>query len=91
MAPEILSTFVEYAAIGGALGAASFLLLRVNARLYLETTAVWRPVALQLLRLALLGLILAVIAHAGAFPLLSALAGFLIARSIVLGRRGAMP
>jgi len=80
-----------WAGLGALLGGLSFAALRANVGLYLAGGAVWQPIGLHLLRLALaLGGFVA-IAPAGALPLLSALAGFLIARTIAIRLGGREP
>ena len=68
---------------GLAVGTAYFLALRLNARLYLESGPVWRPILLMLGRLfgavALLGLLV----PWGWPPTLAGLAGFTVARPLV--------
>ena len=68
---------------GVAVGVGYFLALRLNARLYLETGPVWRPILLMLGRLlgavALLGLLVP-----WGWPVtLAGLAGFTVARPLV--------
>jgi len=82
-------TFVEYMVLGGIAGAISFLLLWANVRLYVSPVSAWRAIALHTARVGALAIVLVAIARAGAVPLLAALAGLLIARSIVLRRERA--
>jgi energy-converting hydrogenase Eha subunit B len=76
--------FVEYLLLGGIVGAIAFLLLWVSVRLCAAPGSSWQAIALHAARLGTLAIVLVGIARAGAIPLLSALAGILIARSIVL-------
>jgi N-ATPase, AtpR subunit len=76
--------FVEYVLLGSIAGTISFLLLWVNVRLYASPASAWWAITLHAARVGALAIILVAIARAGAIPLLAALAGILIARSIVL-------
>jgi F1-F0 ATPase (N-ATPase) AtpR subunit len=76
--------FVEYTLLGGIAGAISFLLLWVNVRLYSAAGSAWKAIALHAARVGTLAVVLVAISRAGAIPLLAALAGILIVRSIVL-------
>ena len=71
-------------AAGLAAGTLHFALLRWNASLYGRPGRIGGAVALQLLRLAVLGCVLALIARQGALPLLLAALGVLVARPIVM-------
>jgi N-ATPase, AtpR subunit len=82
--------FVEYTLLGGTAGTISFLLLWVNVRLYASPASAWRAITLHAARVGALAIVLVAIARAGAIPLLAALAGILIARSIVLHRHRAV-
>lgn len=75
------------AVLGLALGWAYFALLRWNTALYLRGRHRGLALALQLLRFAVLALVLWQLARVSAWALLAAFAGFLIAR--VLALRGA--
>ncbi len=73
-------------ALGLALGLVHFLSLRTVTALYLDGGSTLRALALQLIRLALLGGGLVALALLGALPLLTGAAGVLVARQIVLRR-----
>ena len=68
---------------GLAVGAAYFLALRLNARLYLETGPVWRPIALMLGRLLGAVALLGALVPWGWPVTLAGLAGFTVARPLV--------
>lgn len=71
---------------GVTVGMAHFLLLSANARLYTAGGS-WRKAGLlHASRLALTAALLWLVAQAGAIALIAALAGFLVARSILLVR-----
>jgi F1F0 ATPase subunit 2 len=72
-----------FALSGLALGAASFASLKLNTDLYLGGR-LWRPIALHILRLAIVTAALAFAALQGAGPLLAAAAGLVIARPIAV-------
>jgi N-ATPase, AtpR subunit len=72
--------------IGMLAGWAHFALLRWNAGLYLRPAGFGRAIGLQMLRLVLLGAVLAVLAREGALPLLLGALGVLLARRVVLRR-----
>jgi len=76
------------AIIGCILGTAWFGTLRINTRLYLAGGALWRPVLLQLLRLAAVGATFTALARQDALAVLMALAGFLAARAAAVHRHG---
>jgi N-ATPase, AtpR subunit len=71
-------------AAGLAAGTLHFALLRWNASLYARPGCIAGAVGLQMVRLALLGLVLALIAMRGGLPLLLAALGVLIARPLVM-------
>ncbi|WP_158258684.1 N-ATPase subunit AtpR [Rhodopila globiformis] len=75
---------VAWLAAGLAAGTLHFALLRWNAALYGRAGGIGGAVALQLLRLAVLGGVLAVIATYGALPLLLAALGVVAARPVVV-------
>lgn len=75
------------AALGFGLGWAYFALLRWNTALYLRGRRRGLALVLQLLRFAVLALVLWQLARVSAWALLAAFAGFLVAR--VLALRGA--
>ncbi|MHC9236452.1 N-ATPase subunit AtpR [Pseudooceanicola sp. 502str34] len=68
------------------LGLVHFGTLRRVTELYLSGGALWRPLALQLARLAVLAAALVLCALAGALPLLAGALGLLLGRAIVLRR-----
>jgi F1F0 ATPase subunit 2 len=78
-------------AAGLAAGTLHFALLRWNAALYAGAGHIGGAVALQVLRLAVLGGVLAVIALHGALPLLLAALGVLVARPVVLRLMAPVP
>ncbi|HUN39321.1 MAG TPA: ATP synthase subunit I [Acetobacteraceae bacterium] len=71
-------------------GAGHFALLRWNAGLYLSGSGVLCALAVQMLRMAATGVLLAFAAVHGALALLTAAIGVLVARMLVL-RMTAMP
>jgi F1F0 ATPase subunit 2 len=79
-----------YAVAGLALGAASFASLRLNTDLYVGG-GLWRPIALHLLRLAVVTAVLVFAALKGAGPLLAVAAGLVIARPLVVRLLGRAP
>ncbi|GAA4337415.1 hypothetical protein GCM10023144_33130 [Pigmentiphaga soli] len=81
-----LGAILAFAAIGVAIGLFHFATLSWNLRLYLAG-APWRGIALQGARLALVIAALAAVAHAGAVPLLVALAGVVAGRQWALRNR----
>ena len=84
-----MSEFFPAAIIGFALGAAWFGTLRTNTDLYLAGGPLWRPIGLQVLRLAMAGIAFTALAWVGALALLTALAAFLLARAVLLRAGGA--
>lgn len=72
--------------LGALLGWAFFASLRRVARLYAGGGGLLLPLALQLGRLALAGLVFWLAARQGALPLGAALLGFLLTRLLVLRR-----
>jgi hypothetical protein len=85
MSATLAVEFAAFAGAGLALGFAHFAALRVNVWLYTTPGAIWRPIALNLARLALTGGVLGVAAiFGGALPALAALIGFVLARAMVL-------
>ena len=68
---------------GVAVGVGYFLALRLNARLYLETGPVWRPIALMLGRLLGAVALLGALVPWGWPVTLAGLAGFTVARPLV--------
>jgi F1F0 ATPase subunit 2 len=72
-------------AVGVLLGTFHFMALRWNVRMLAAGQSVLLPLAIQLVRFALVVSVLAmVVVHFGALPLLAAAAGILAARAIVL-------
>ena len=69
---------------GLAVGVAYLLALRVNARLYLESGPLWRPIGLMVARLAGSVALLGAVVPWGWAPTLVALAGFTLARPLTL-------
>ncbi|MCW3476415.1 N-ATPase subunit AtpR [Limobrevibacterium gyesilva] len=73
-------------------GAAHFLALRENTRLYLEGRRHWLALAVQLARLTASSILFVLASLQGTGPLLAAALGFLLARAVVLSRlAGAAP
>jgi F1F0 ATPase subunit 2 len=80
---------LTFFAVGALIGTVYFLTLRWNVHIFASSGAPLVPMAIQLLRLALLAATLAVIAKScGALALILAVAGLFVARSVIL-RRGA--
>jgi F1F0 ATPase subunit 2 len=77
-------------ALGTLAGAWHFMSLRWNWPLFAEGRAA-AALALQLARFALTGALLFMLAHVGALALLAGMAGFLLARAIVMRRHGGQP
>ncbi|MGB8423443.1 ATP synthase subunit I [Paraburkholderia sp.] len=77
-------------ALGTLAGAWHFMSLRWNWPLFAEGRAA-AALALQLARFALTGALLFLLAHVGALALLAGMAGFLLARAIVMWRHGGQP
>ncbi|MGA9918735.1 MAG: ATP synthase subunit I [Paraburkholderia sp.] len=77
-------------ALGTLAGAWHFMSLRWNWPLFAEGRAA-AALALQLARFALTGALLFLLAHVGALALLAGMAGFLLARAIVMRRHGGQP
>jgi hypothetical protein len=69
---------------GFAVGVAYLLALRLNARLYLESGPIWRPIGLMLARLLGSVALLGALVPWGWAPTLVALAGFALARPLTL-------
>jgi F1F0 ATPase subunit 2 len=78
-----MSTALPFVLLGAVLGALHFATLRYNVGAYLGGAGA-RAIALHLGRIVLVGTAFALIARAGAVPLLAALAGFMLARLYVL-------
>jgi len=79
-----LPQLAAYAALGAALGWIHFGLLHWNTRLYLAGRRL-APV-LQLLRVVAAAAVFVPLARIGPWPLLSAMAGFLVGRGLVIRR-----
>jgi F1F0 ATPase subunit 2 len=88
---EVLRDGAPFVLLGALLGAAYFAALRRNVGRYLSGRSLGPTLALHLGRLLLAGLGLVLIAQAGAVPLLGALLGFLLARSLALRSRQIRP
>jgi F1F0 ATPase subunit 2 len=80
---DLARAALPFVLLGGVLGAVHFATLRLNVRAYLGGAAAW-GIGLHLGRVALAGAAFALIARAGALPLLAALAGFVLARLYAL-------
>lgn len=78
------ATLILWLLSGIVAGAAHFALLRWNAGLYLFRGGALRAVAVQVLRMAVTGVLLVFAAWHGALPLLTAAIGVLLARMLVL-------
>ena len=83
-APPHLASVVIWLCAGGALGAVYFVSLRWNVALFTQGRLI-APIALQMLRFAVVTAALGSIALGfGAMPLLSAAAGLIAARVVML-------
>jgi F1F0 ATPase subunit 2 len=80
----VLGDGAPFLLLGALLGAGYFVTLRLNVERYLLGRSLGPAVALHLGRLLLAGVGFAVVAKAGAVPLLGALIGFLLARALAL-------
>lgn len=76
-----------FGALGVLIGAAHFHALRLNVRSFLLADRPWRAIALQGARMGATAAALLGCALAGSVPLLSALAGLLLARRLALRRK----
>jgi F1F0 ATPase subunit 2 len=81
---EVLGAGAPFVLVGALLGAGYFATLTLNVERYLSGRSLGPAVALHLGRLLLAGVGFALIALSGAVPLLGALLGFLLARSLAL-------
>jgi F1F0 ATPase subunit 2 len=81
---QILGDATPFILLGAVLGAGYFAALRQNVERYVTGRPIGPAVALHLGRLLLAGLAFALIAQAGAAPLLGALVGFLLARFVAV-------
>jgi F1F0 ATPase subunit 2 len=86
MKPVDMAVLALYPAAGIVLGALYFVLVHRTARLHAAAGSAGRIVALYALRLALAVIVFWAIAQQGALPLLLALAGFIVARMLVMRR-----
>jgi F1F0 ATPase subunit 2 len=82
--PEILGQGALFALLGVLIGAGYFAVLKLNVQRYLSDRPFGPTIALHLGRLLLAGVGFALIAPAGAVPLLGGLLGFLLARAVAL-------
>ena len=73
---------------GAALAIVYLAALALNVRLYMAAVPAWRSVGLHVMRLGATLLAFTLLARVGAAALVGALAGFSIARLVVLGRYG---
>jgi len=89
MNPMGLMALALYPMAGAALGTFYFILVHRTARLHAAAGPATRIAALYALRLALAVVVFWAIAQQGALPLLLTLAGFILARMIVMRRAGA--
>jgi F1F0 ATPase subunit 2 len=81
---ELLRVGAPFVLLGALLGAGYFAALRLNVERYFCGRSLSPAVAFHLGRLLLAGVGFFLIAQAGAVPLLGALLGFLLARSLAL-------
>lgn len=86
--PMGLAALALYPLAGIALGALYFILVHRTARLHAAAGPAGRIAALYAIRLILAVAVFWAIAQQGAMPLLLTLAGFIVARMIVLRRIG---
>jgi F1F0 ATPase subunit 2 len=84
---EVLGDGAPFVLLGALIGAGYFAALKLNVERYLSGRSPGPAVALHLGRLLLAGVGFALIAPSGAVPLLGALLGFLLARSLALRSR----
>jgi hypothetical protein len=83
---ELLRDGAPFVVLGALLGAGYFAAVRRNVERYMFGRALGPAVALHFGRLLLAGVGFTLVAQAGAVPLLGALLGFLLARSMALRR-----
>jgi F1F0 ATPase subunit 2 len=83
---QALRDAAPFVLLGALLGAGYFAALRLNVDRYISSRSLAPALALHLGRLLLVGIVFALIAQIGAVPLLGALAGFLLARSLAIRR-----
>jgi len=85
MTRTLLIQLMLFGGAGFALGIAHFVTLRANVRLYVTPGPVWRPIALNLLRLGMTGAAFAAaVVFGGAIAVLAGLTGFLLARAMLV-------
>lgn len=88
---DLLRAAAPFVLLGALLGAGYFAALRFSVERYLGGRSTGQAVALHVGRLLLAGAGFALIARAGAAPLLAALVGFMIARSLAIRAHGFRP
>jgi len=81
---QILRDAAPFVPLGALLGAGYFAALRQNVERYLGGAPLGPTLALHLGRLLIAGLAFALIAKAGAVPLLGALTGFVLVRALAV-------
>jgi N-ATPase, AtpR subunit len=85
MTRTLLVQLALFGGAGFALGIAHFVTLRANVRLYVAPGPVWRPIALNLLRLGMtVAAFAAAVVCGGAIAVLAGLVGFLLARTVLV-------
>jgi F1F0 ATPase subunit 2 len=84
-----LAALAFYPLAGVALGGLYFVLVHRTARLHAAAGSAWRIIALYAVRFVLAITVFWAIAQQGAMPLLLTLAGFIVARMVVMRRMGA--
>jgi F1F0 ATPase subunit 2 len=89
MKPPDPMALALYPLAGVALGALYFILVHRTARLHAAAGPAWRIIALYTVRFVLAIAAFWLIAQQGALPLLLTLAGFIVARMVVVRRVGA--
>jgi F1F0 ATPase subunit 2 len=87
--PMGLAALAFYPLAGVALGGLYFVLVHRTARLHAAAGSAWRIIALYAVRFVLAITVFWAIAQQGAMPLLLTLAGFIVARMVVMRRMGA--
>jgi F1F0 ATPase subunit 2 len=88
---EMLGTATPFVLLGVVLGAGYFAALRSSVERYLFSRSIGVALALHCGRLLFAGVAFVLIAQAGAAALLSALGGFLLARTMALRPRNLRP
>ncbi len=85
MSAIVVLKLAAFAGAGVVLGLAHFAALRANVRLYVAPGPIWLAIGLNLLRLALTGGgFAATVVFGSATAALAALAGFLLARALLI-------